>query len=234
MIAAMPPRAILLDALGTLVALEPPAPRSPRCCASATGSRSTPRRRGARCAPRWATTASSASAPPTPPRSPRCASSAPRSSPASWRSSSPRGELVPTLLDEPALQRRSRRCRRRSRAGARPGCALVVASNWDVSLHDVLAATGLRALLDGVVTSAEVGASKPAPALFEAALAVAGARAGATRSTSATASPRTSRARARAGIAAVWLQRGARAARAGAAAGVARDRVARRARRSAA
>lgn len=56
------------------------------------------------------------------------------------------------------------------------GCALVVCSNWDVSLHEVLDALGLRAMLDGVVTSAEVGSAKPAPAIFAAALALAGAR----------------------------------------------------------
>jgi putative hydrolase of the HAD superfamily len=58
------------------------------------------------------------------------------------------------------------------------GLRLVVVSNWDVSLHDVLAATGLRALVDGVVTSAEVGAAKPDPALIRAALQVAGAEPG--------------------------------------------------------
>jgi putative hydrolase of the HAD superfamily len=55
------------------------------------------------------------------------------------------------------------------------GVKLVVVSNWDVSLHDVLALTGLAPLLDGVLTSAEFGAGKPGPAIFEAALARAGA-----------------------------------------------------------
>jgi putative hydrolase of the HAD superfamily len=54
------------------------------------------------------------------------------------------------------------------------GCALVVVSNWDVSLHDVLEQTELRALVDGVVTSAEFGAAKPDPAIFAHALALAG------------------------------------------------------------
>jgi putative hydrolase of the HAD superfamily len=53
------------------------------------------------------------------------------------------------------------------------GLSLVVASNWDCSLRDVLAGAGLAPLLDGVVTSAEVGARKPDPALFGAALQVA-------------------------------------------------------------
>jgi len=54
------------------------------------------------------------------------------------------------------------------------GARLVVVSNWDVSLHDVLAATGLRPLLDAVVTSAELGAAKPEAAIFEAGLHAAG------------------------------------------------------------
>jgi len=54
------------------------------------------------------------------------------------------------------------------------GVRLVVVSNWDVSLHEVLARTGLAALLDGAVTSAELGAAKPASAIFAAALELAG------------------------------------------------------------
>lgn len=54
---------------------------------------------------------------------------------------------------------------------------LVVASNWDSSLPEVLERTGLASLLDGVVSSAAAGAAKPAPRLFEAALELAGASA---------------------------------------------------------
>jgi putative hydrolase of the HAD superfamily len=57
------------------------------------------------------------------------------------------------------------------------GARLVVVSNWDVSLHDVLERTRLRPLLDAVVTSAEFGAAKPDPAIFAHALELAGARA---------------------------------------------------------
>jgi HAD superfamily hydrolase (TIGR01549 family) len=53
------------------------------------------------------------------------------------------------------------------------GLRLVVVSNWDCSLPEVLDEAGLRPLVDAVVTSAEVGASKPAAAIFEAALAAA-------------------------------------------------------------
>lgn len=53
------------------------------------------------------------------------------------------------------------------------GCRLVVVSNWDCSLPDVLARAGLAERVDGVVTSAQVGAAKPSPAIFARALAVA-------------------------------------------------------------
>jgi putative hydrolase of the HAD superfamily len=54
------------------------------------------------------------------------------------------------------------------------GLHLVCVSNWDCSLPDVLARAGLAEHLDGVVTSAVVGARKPDPAIFAAALKVAG------------------------------------------------------------
>jgi putative hydrolase of the HAD superfamily len=54
------------------------------------------------------------------------------------------------------------------------GVRLVCVSNWDYSLPDVLARVGLADELDGVVTSAAAGARKPDPRLFEAALEVAG------------------------------------------------------------
>jgi putative hydrolase of the HAD superfamily len=57
------------------------------------------------------------------------------------------------------------------------GIRRVVVSNWDVSLHDVLDRVGLAPLLDGVVTSAEVGAGKPDPRLFARGLELAGAAA---------------------------------------------------------
>jgi putative hydrolase of the HAD superfamily len=58
------------------------------------------------------------------------------------------------------------------------GARLAVVSNWDVSLHDVLERTGLRSLVDAVVISAELGAAKPDPAIFRAALARLGAAPG--------------------------------------------------------
>ena len=58
------------------------------------------------------------------------------------------------------------------------GARLAVVSNWDVSLHDVLARLALRPLLDAVLTSAEEGVAKPDPELFRRALARLGARPG--------------------------------------------------------
>src|SRR5688500_14415629 len=46
------------------------------------------------------------------------------------------------------------------------GIRLVVVSNWDVSLHERLAETGLAPLIDGAVASAELGAAKPDGAIF--------------------------------------------------------------------
>jgi putative hydrolase of the HAD superfamily len=54
------------------------------------------------------------------------------------------------------------------------GHRLVVVSNWDCSLPDWLGPTGLLDLVDGVVTSADAGAAKPDPAIFRKALSLAG------------------------------------------------------------
>jgi putative hydrolase of the HAD superfamily len=54
------------------------------------------------------------------------------------------------------------------------GRRLVVVSNWDSSLHERLQETGLAPLLDGAIASAELGAAKPDGAIFERALALAG------------------------------------------------------------
>jgi putative hydrolase of the HAD superfamily len=54
------------------------------------------------------------------------------------------------------------------------GLALVVVSNWDCSLPGVLEEAGLLGLVDGVVSSAEAGAAKPDPAPFRRGLELAG------------------------------------------------------------
>jgi putative hydrolase of the HAD superfamily len=54
------------------------------------------------------------------------------------------------------------------------GLRLVVASNWDASLSSVLDRVGLLAAVDGVVNSASAGFAKPDPRLLERALLLAG------------------------------------------------------------
>jgi putative hydrolase of the HAD superfamily len=53
----------------------------------------------------------------------------------------------------------------------RAGIELVVVSNWDASLHEVLERVELAPLVRATFTSAEVGARKPAPVIFAEALA---------------------------------------------------------------
>jgi putative hydrolase of the HAD superfamily len=55
----------------------------------------------------------------------------------------------------------------------RRGLALICVSNWDVSLRAVLERCGLGGALDGVVTSAAAGVRKPDAAIFAPALALA-------------------------------------------------------------
>jgi len=54
------------------------------------------------------------------------------------------------------------------------GLATIAVSNWDCSLPSVLERCGLGELLDGAVSSAVAGARKPDPAIFEPALQLAG------------------------------------------------------------
>jgi putative hydrolase of the HAD superfamily len=53
---------------------------------------------------------------------------------------------------------------------------LVIVSNWDCSLADWLGPAGLLEHVDALVTSAEVGVAKPAAGIFERALELAGTR----------------------------------------------------------
>lgn len=57
------------------------------------------------------------------------------------------------------------------------GVPVVVVSNWDVSLPDQLERLGLAGHLAGVVTSAGAGVAKPDPRIFRIALGIAGVRA---------------------------------------------------------
>ena len=87
------------------------------------------------------------------------------------------------------------------------GARVVVVSNWDVSLADVLERVGLAPLLHGVVTSAAAGARKPDPAIFRCALALADVEPGRVVHVGDSAGEDVAGARA-AGIRAVLLHRG--------------------------
>lgn len=170
-------RAVLLDAFGTLVALEPPAPRL----------RSELRRRLGADADAGAETTEAAFEAEIAFYREHHLEGADERSLADLRDRCARViadalELGPR--DRPAVRAAMLASLRFSaqpdshealRALRARGLRLVVASNWDCSLPSVLEHAGLRSLLDGVVASATVGAAKPAPAVFEAALAMAGA-----------------------------------------------------------
>ncbi len=173
-------RAILLDALGTLLALEPPAPRLRRLLAQRLGIDVTAAQAQGAIAAEIAfyrahfdegrDEASLAAL------RARCGEVVRSALPASGALGvAPPAALTAMLLDSlhftvfpdvlPALLA--------FRAG---GARVVVVSNWDVSLADVLGERehALLPLLDGVLTSAQSGARKPAAAIFEQALALAG------------------------------------------------------------
>jgi putative hydrolase of the HAD superfamily len=168
--AVQPTRAVLLDALGTLLHFEPPAPHL----------RAALRERGIEV-------------------SQAAAEAAIRDEIAYYRAHLQEGRDAASLAD---LRRRSAEAMRpalgvdgdltdallaslrfRAYPDAAPallalrarGLAIVVVSNWDHSLHERLEETGLAPLVDGAVASAELGHAKPERAIFEHALALAGA-----------------------------------------------------------
>lgn len=173
----MTPAPILLDALGTLVTFAPPAPRLRALLAERHGVEVTEdeamagmraeigfyRREHDRARDRAGLAALRRD----------CAAVLRDALPPAARAV-PVGELVPTLLDAIRFEAFPEVPEVLDALRAR-GHRLAVVSNWDVSLHDVLEATGLAPRLDAVVTSAELGAAKPAAAPFEAALAALGA-----------------------------------------------------------
>ena len=169
------PAAILLDALGTLVALEPPAPLLRAELAGRFGlgvsERQAERAIAAEIAYYRAHLDEGRDRAGLEALRRRCAGVL-------------RAELPPADLElDPLIDALLASLRFTAFADVRPalvaarsrGQRLVVVSNWDVSLHGVLRALELEPLLDGILTSAGAGARKPAPAIFEQALALAGA-----------------------------------------------------------
>ncbi len=80
---------------------------------------------------------------------------------------------VPTMMDAIRFQA-FEDARPALEALRRLGLRLVSVSNWDISLPKVLERCGLLELVDGVVSSAGAGARKPDPAIFAPALELAG------------------------------------------------------------
>lgn len=171
-------RAILFDALGTLLELEPPAPRLCRELADRYGvSISEAQARHAMAAEiafyrnhldEGRDVESLAAL------REACATELLQALPESARRRLPAPrELVEVLLASlrfhayPDAEPTLRACRAR-------GLRLVVVSNWDVSLHQVLEHLGLRPLADAILTAAEAGVRKPTPAIFSQALDLAG------------------------------------------------------------
>ncbi len=171
-------RALLVDGLGTLVALQPPAPLLRRELALRYGvemsESEAARGLAAEIAFYRAHMGEGRDADSLAALRRRCAEALLHALPDPDRLA-PHG--IPSLTDallsslrfEPFADARPALIRARAR-----GARIVVVSNWDVSLLEVLELTGLAPLLDGVVTSAAAGAAKPAAPIFRHALALAG------------------------------------------------------------
>jgi putative hydrolase of the HAD superfamily len=166
-------RALLLDALGTLVELEPPAPHLQR--ALQISEVEAERAISAEMSYYRAHLDEGRDAASLAGLRRRCAEALRDALPASaWPGDL--DALVERLLES---------LRFRAFADAPPvlrrlrdrGLRLVVVSNWDCSLPNVLERIGLAQLLDGVVASAAARARKPAPDIFKRALSLAGASA---------------------------------------------------------
>jgi putative hydrolase of the HAD superfamily len=166
-------QAVLLDALGTLLELEPPAPRLRAELASrgvAVSEAEAAAALGAEIAYYRAHHDEAVDAAALDDLRDRCTAVLAGALPEHARGAPElRGALLASLRFRPYPEVAETLTALRA-----VGLRLVVVSNWDVSLHEALAQTGLAPLIDGAISSAEAGAAKPAPAIFERALALAG------------------------------------------------------------
>jgi putative hydrolase of the HAD superfamily len=171
-------RAVLLDALGTLLELEPPAPRLQTELAERFGLRISETEAQSAIAAEISYYRAHLDEGRDPValaalRS-RCAEALREGLPDDERvaaidNAALTGALLASLRFEPFED-----VRPALGAARAAGRRLVVVSNWDVSLNEVLDRLGLAPMLDGVVTSAAVGVRKPSPEIFERALELAG------------------------------------------------------------
>ena len=171
-------RALLLDALGTLVDLSPPAPALRRELSLRfgieLGAGEAERALAAEIAYYRAHLQEGRDGESVAALRERCAEALRGALPASEQLARVRiGELTEALLASLSFRAFADAPCALAAARAR-GERVIVVSNWDVSLGGVLQRIGLATDIDGVVTSAEVGERKPSPAVFEAALALAG------------------------------------------------------------
>jgi putative hydrolase of the HAD superfamily len=169
----LPDRAVLLDALGTLVTFAPPAPRLRALLAERHGVRVTEEEAEAamraeirhyRAEHDMAVDATSLAA-----LRRDCASVLRDAFPADVRDALDVDALVGTLVDAIAFAPFEETREVLGALRAR-GDRLAVVSNWDVSLREVLDRTGLSGFFDAIVISAELGAAKPDPRPFITAL----------------------------------------------------------------
>jgi putative hydrolase of the HAD superfamily len=171
------PRAILLDALGTLLELEPPAPRLRAELAQRFGVQitETDAQRAIAAEIAYYRAHLDEGRDPVALAELRCRCAE------ALREGLPADDRIAEIDNEGLTRALLASLRFEAFADARPaleaarrrGQRLVVVSNWDVSLNEVLRRLELAPLLDGVVTSAAVGSRKPATAIFERALALA-------------------------------------------------------------
>jgi putative hydrolase of the HAD superfamily len=172
------PRALLLDALGTLVILDPPAARLrvelERSLQIVVDEAEAARAMGAEIAYYRANLDRGRDAASLAALRADCAEVMRGALPPSPELAAASTEALTAALLAALHFRAFPDARPALQAARERGLRVVVASNWDVSLHDVLARLGLDAWLTGIVTSAEAGARKPAPDVFARALEIAG------------------------------------------------------------
>lgn len=172
-----PVRGIFLDAFGTILELEPPAPKLVRALRDGWGVEVTEAEAGhalrAEITYYKAHHLDGYDAESLAELRLRCAGVLHRELPEQARAEASPADLLPAMLGSlefrpfPDVAAALRRVRSE-------GLQLAVVSNWDVSLHEAVERCGLRHLVDHVVSSAEVGAAKPDPAPFERALRLTG------------------------------------------------------------
>ncbi|MGI8713693.1 MAG: HAD family hydrolase [Solirubrobacteraceae bacterium] len=170
---ARPRRALLIDGMGTLVALAPPAPRLVAECKRRFGASVSEAQAGQalhaeigfyRAHMGEGRDAASLGA-----LRRRCAEVLREVLPAQLRDCDLHDALLASLRFDAYADARAALATARAH-----GARVVVVSNWDISLGDVIERVGLAPLVDAVVTSAAVGAAEPDPAIFGYALKLAG------------------------------------------------------------